>query len=129
MKYFVSLIIISFPLLVCAQTGRQVYGSYCAGCHGAQLQGGAASPLVKTEWKHGGSRRSILNTIRNGIKGTEMASWKGTLSEKQMQAVTDLIVTTQKKPLANKDEKKPLTIQTLKYKLKIENLISSDIHT
>jgi glucose/arabinose dehydrogenase len=130
MKYCFALItIITLPLFSRAQTGRQVYESYCAGCHGPQMQGGAASPLVKKEWKHGGNRKSIVNTIRNGIKGTEMASWKGTLSEKQIQAVADFIIAAQKKPLAKKEAKKPLIVQTSEYKLKIEKLVTSDIHT
>jgi glucose/arabinose dehydrogenase len=130
MKYCIALItIITLPFFLCAQTGKQLYGSYCAGCHGAQLQGGASSPLVKTEWKHGSTRKSIVNTIRNGIKGTEMASWKGTLSEKQMQAVADFIITAQKKPPGTNKDKRPSIVQTADYKLRIENLITTDIHT
>lgn len=130
MKYRITLIvIIAIPLFTVSQTGRQVYESYCAGCHGAQMQGGAASPLIKKEWKQGGSRKSISNTIRNGIRGTEMASWKGTLAEKQIHAVTDLIIAAQKKPLAKKETVKPLIVQTKEYKLKIEKLVSSNLHT
>lgn len=121
--------IIIAPLFVSAQTGKQVYESYCAGCHGAQMQGSAASPLIKKEWKHGGSRKSILNTIRNGIPRTEMVSWKETLSDKQIQAVTNFILASQKKPLSNKELKKPLVVQTADYKLKIENLVNSRLQT
>ena len=127
--WIVTISIITIPFFTSAQAGKQVYESYCAGCHGAQMQGGAASPLIKTEWKQGGSRKSVLTTIRNGIPGTEMASWKGTLTEKQIQAVTDLIVTAQKKPLAKKESRKPLVVQTADYKLKIERLVKSGLHT
>ena len=85
--------------------------------------------LDKKEWKHGGSRKSILNTIRNGIPRTEMVSWKETLSDKQIQAVTNFILASQKKPLSNKELKKPLVVQTADYKLKIENLVNSRLQT
>lgn len=130
MKYCITFIALAIsPFITSAQTGRQIYESYCAGCHGPQLQGGAASPLIKTEFKHGGTRQSIINTIRNGIKGTEMAGWKGTLSEKQIQAVASFIIAARKKPLAKKDDSKPLIVQTSKYKLKIERLITSKLNT
>jgi aldose sugar dehydrogenase len=121
--------LITAPLLISAQTGKQVYESYCAGCHGAQLQGSAASPLIKTAWKQGGSRKSILNTIRNGVPRTEMAAWKETLSDKDIQAVTNFILAAQKKPLSKKEYKKPLLVQTADYKLKIERVVNARLQT
>jgi aldose sugar dehydrogenase len=130
MKHRLALIaVVVTPLFISAQPGKQVYESYCAGCHGAQMQGSAASPLIKKEWKHGGSRKSILNTIRNGITGTEMARWSGTLSDKQIQSVTDFILASQKKPIAKKESKMPLVVQTADYKLNIEKLVTSTLHT
>ena len=130
MKYGVAFIaVVVIPGLLSAQIGKQVYNSYCAGCHGAELQGGAASPLIKKEWKHGGSRKSILHTVRNGIPGTEMAKWTGTLSDKQIQAVTDFILVAQKKSTAKTASVKPLTVQTSLYKLRIEKLVTSKLQT
>ena len=68
-----------------AQPGKLVYQNYCGGCHGAQLQGSVASPLIKKAWKYGGDRNSILRTIRNGIPETTMARWEGTLSAKESE--------------------------------------------
>ena len=67
-----------------AQSGKQVYANYCGGCHGAELQGSRASAFIKKTWKYGGDRNSILNNIRHGIPGTEMAKWEGTLSAKEI---------------------------------------------
>lgn len=130
MKHCIAFVaFITIPFFIIAQTGKQVYTTYCAGCHGVQLQGGAASPLIKKEWKHGGTKKAIMTTIRNGVKGTEMASWKGTLSEKQMQAVADFIIAARKHPVAKNEFNKPLVVQTSGYRLKIERLITTDLHT
>jgi glucose/arabinose dehydrogenase len=125
----IMLAIVFSPLFAFAQSGKQVYELWCGGCHGPQMQGGAASSLIKKEWKHGGNRRSILNTISNGIPGTEMAKWAGTLTDKQIQSVADFILTAQKQPLTKKESKKPLVVQTRDYKLKIEKIVTQDLHT
>jgi aldose sugar dehydrogenase len=64
-----------------AQHGGEVYKSYCAGCHGNQMEGASASALIKDDWQHGGDKNSILNTIKRGIPGTEMITWESILSE------------------------------------------------
>ena len=109
--------------------GRQVYTNYCGGCHGAELQGSRASPLVKKTWMHGGDRNSILKIIRNGIPGTEMAKWEGILSKNEIEAVTDYIVSMQGKPIGKNETVKPLTVDTKLYKLKIEKLFTQGINT
>jgi aldose sugar dehydrogenase len=130
MKHRIFILAVVFsPLFVRPQSGKQVYETWCAGCHGLQMQGGAASSLVKKEWRNGSDRRSIINTIRNGIPGTEMAKWAGTLADKQIQSVTDFILAAQKKPLTKKESKKPLVVQTRDYKLKIEKLVTHDLQT
>src|SRR5687768_12992215 len=81
-RYFklFSIAVVSFTISAysSAQPGKMVYQNYCGGCHGAQLQGSIASPLIKKTWKYGGDRNSILKTIRNGIPETTMARWEGT---------------------------------------------------
>src|SRR5215204_3938578 len=112
-----------------AQLGRQVYTNYCGGCHGPQLQGSRASPLVKKTWMHGSDRNSILKIIRNGIPGTEMAKWEGILSTNEMEAVTDYIISMQGKPIAKDETRKPLTVDTKLSKLKIEKIFTQGINT
>jgi glucose/arabinose dehydrogenase len=112
-----------------AQTGEKIYANYCSGCHGSKLQGSAATPLVKTNWKHGGDRKSIINSISNGIPGTEMAKWEGILSAKDIEAVTDFILAAQKKPVQKTSVSLPLVIPTKDYQLKIEKLITSGLDT
>jgi aldose sugar dehydrogenase len=130
LKYFLVVItscVASFSSS--SQSGAQVYGNYCGGCHGAQLQGSSASPLIKKTWKHGGDRNSILKSIRNGIPGTEMAKWEGTLSAGEIEAVTNYVLKAQVGPLAKTETKKPLTVNTQLYKLKIEKVFTQGIKT
>jgi hypothetical protein len=91
------------------------------------LEGSAATALIKKTWKHGGDRNSILKTIRNGIPGTEMAKWAGTLSAKEIEAVTDFILKAQESPEVVKKNEQPLTVATKEYTLRIEKLITHGI--
>ncbi|MEJ7557964.1 MAG: PQQ-dependent sugar dehydrogenase [Pedobacter sp.] len=104
--------------------GALVYQTYCAGCHGKQLEGAAAASLLNKELKHGTDRQSILRTVHNGIPGTEMMKWAGVITEKEIASVTDYILAVRKSPeLAQPKTEKPSEINTKHYKLKIERLI------
>ena len=78
-----------------AQKAKQTYMSFCAGCHGANLQGGVASALIKKEWTHGGDRNSLIKTIRDGIPNTTMLSWKAAIPAKDIEAIADFILQAQ----------------------------------
>lgn len=125
--YFSSIIILTVSFTARAQPGEEVYATYCAGCHGHELKGGSASPLIKTDWKHGGDRKSILNSIENGVPGTEMARWSTTLSDEEIKAVTDYIVAAQKRPIKKNKTPKPTVVTTKKYQLKIDKVISEGL--
>lgn len=108
--------------------GALAYQNYCAGCHGKQLEGAAAPALVIKELKHGADRKSINNSIHNGIPGTEMMKWSGVISDKQIDALTDYILAVRQAPeLAKAKNEKPLSINSKEYKLKIEQLITKGI--
>ncbi len=110
-----------------AQNGQIVYKTYCAGCHGAQLQGSAGPALIKKEWKHGGDRNSLLKTIRNGVPSTEMIKFEGVLSAKEIEAVTDFIVNMQSSPELVKKTDLPLRVETKLYNLRIEKLVTEGL--
>lgn len=112
-----------------SQSGEQVYKSYCAGCHGAQLQGSVATALIKKDWKHGSDRASIIKTISDGVPKTEMAKWSSVLSSKDIEAVADYIIAAQKNTSIVKGQQMPLDVQTKLYKLKIEKLVTSGLST
>lgn len=128
MKNSLLLILLWIPAYVHAQTGEEVYRSYCAGCHGGQMQGSVATALIKKDWKHGSDRNSIIKTIRDGVPDTVMAKWGSILSAKQIEAVTDFIIKAQTSPELAKQAAKPLTVSTKHYKLKIEKLITTGVN-
>ncbi len=71
-------------------TGARVYAANCAQCHGATGAGDgwAAHQLTvpPTNFRQQKSANA-LQTIRDGVEGTMMASWSSRLSEDEMMAV------------------------------------------
>ncbi len=68
-----------------------VYDQRCVACHGRSLEGGAASSLVDDEWKFGGDDAHVVETIRDGRKGTAMVAFKDVLTEEQIWQLVVLI--------------------------------------
>ncbi|HEX6225179.1 MAG TPA: PQQ-dependent sugar dehydrogenase [Chryseolinea sp.] len=124
-------LIIGFILslaVVSAQDGAAIYATYCAGCHGAQLQGASAAPLIKTDWIYGRSKGMIFRNIKFGIPGTEMIGWGKALNEEQITAVTDFVMASQTLP---PDARRPVpgTLKTKDYTIKVEELVTTGIRT
>jgi glucose/arabinose dehydrogenase len=61
-----------------------LYTATCAGCHGVDRTGGRAPSLFDDEWIHGSDDETIVKNIENGIPNTEMAPFKGALTEPQI---------------------------------------------
>ncbi|MBX9648006.1 MAG: cytochrome-c oxidase, cbb3-type subunit III [Xanthobacteraceae bacterium] len=62
--------ILSDPVLmkIVRETGRPLFGSNCAVCHGTDAKGGKGFPNLTTpSWQWGGGPENIANTIRVGI--------------------------------------------------------------
>jgi len=110
------------------ETGKGLYKAYCAGCHGAELQGNSAAALIKEEWKYGRSRGSISRNITYGIKGTEMAAFGNILGDEDIKALVDYIIKVQKIP-PSEDRPVPPIVETKDYIIKIEKVIDQGIET
>lgn len=110
------------------QEGEQIYKTYCAGCHGAQLEGNSATKLIKTDWTYGRGRGALIRNIKFGIPSTEMPAWQSVLTEDEIHAVVDFIIAAQETP---PDAIRPIPnqITTKDYILKIEKLIEEGIQT
>ena len=70
-----------------SDTGRMVFGSTCAGCHGLDGRGGEKGPNIAT--RPGISRRSddeILAILRHGVPAAGMPAFSG-LGDAKLQAV------------------------------------------
>ena len=110
------------------QDGATIYNTYCAGCHGTQLQGASATPLIKTDWKYGRANGSISRNIKFGIPSTDMVAWGKVLNDEQIKAVTEFVVASQTVP---SDARRPIpaTLTTKDYTIKVEQLVSAGLRT
>ena len=52
--------------------GGRIYRSHCAECHGLNGEGGRGPDLTLGVFRHGAEDEDLLNTIMDGIQGTEM---------------------------------------------------------
>jgi mono/diheme cytochrome c family protein len=85
------------PAGVDLAAGEQIFATNCATCHGPKGAGDgpAASALnprptnmAAGPYKHVGDFDTWKGVIANGVPGTGMAPWSGTLSEDQINNVT-----------------------------------------
>lgn len=128
--WLISTAFVATPNQLVAQdgAGAEVYRTYCAGCHGAQLQGGSGGTLIKTDWTYGRGKGAMIRNIRFGIPGTEMAAWGNVLSDEQIRAVADYVVEAQSVP-PNAQRPIPTELTTEKYSLEVEELVSEGLNT
>lgn len=104
------------------------YQTYCAGCHGAQMQGGQYSPLRKTDWMYGGNRAGMLRTVMYGVSGTDMAAWSKVLPKQEIEALVDYIIGS-RDTLPAEPPAKPDSIQTADYLVHIETVIAEGFNS
>ena len=67
-------------------TGAEYYRLRCAECHGDYGEGGRGPNLADGVYYHGGTDDDLLDTIQNGIRGTEMPGF-GSSRERLRQVV------------------------------------------
>jgi cytochrome c oxidase cbb3-type subunit III len=74
-----------------AANGREVYAALCAECHGERLQGATAVSLANPVFLATASDGFIRYAIAEGRQDTLMASFRGALSEAEIDDVTAYI--------------------------------------
>lgn len=81
--------------------GRRIYQANCAVCHGEQGRGdGLAasslnprpSDLTNGPFRHTANFEGWFEVISNGVPGTAMAPWSGTLTEDELFNVTAFVL-------------------------------------
>lgn len=70
-----------------SQKGEKVYEDACAGCHGADGQGGVGRKLKPNEFIQKSTNAEVLHLLFTGREGTAMRSFKGQLTEAQLADV------------------------------------------
>lgn len=70
----------------------KLYQTYCASCHGVELQGAEGPSLVDSKWIHGEpTRANLVKIISKGVPDKGMPAWGGTLSAEQIAQVADYV--------------------------------------
>ncbi|GAA3975787.1 cbb3-type cytochrome c oxidase N-terminal domain-containing protein [Hymenobacter antarcticus] len=82
-------------------TGKSIYATNCAPCHGANAEGKVGPNLTDEFWLHGGEVNHVYKTIKFGIPSKGMVAWKGKLSGKQILQVTSYALSLQGSRPAN----------------------------
>lgn len=75
--------------------GKEIFTSLCATCHGPMGEGKVGPNLTDAYWKHGGDIKDIFKTVKLGVSGTGMKSWKADMSPMVMAQVSSYILSLQ----------------------------------
>ncbi len=75
--------------------GQTIYTEKCVACHGAQGEGGVGPNLTDAYWLHGGDIKAVFSVIKHGVPEKGMISWKATLKPKEIQDVSNYILSIQ----------------------------------
>lgn len=73
------------------ENAEKLYRSFCASCHGSQMQGVMGPSLVDKHWVHGASAEEIASIIKNGVPKKGMPAWQRSLTDAQIKALVILI--------------------------------------
>lgn len=85
-------------------TGKSIYTTNCAPCHGTEGEGKVGPNLTDEFWLHGGEINQVYKTIKFGVTSKGMVAWKGKLAGKQILQVSSYIESLQGSKPANAKE-------------------------
>ncbi len=86
------------------ESGKAIYSSNCAACHGQEAQGTVGPNLTDAYWLHGGDVNDIFKTIKFGVPAKGMVPWQGKLTKDQILEVSSYILSLQGSNPANAKE-------------------------
>jgi cytochrome c oxidase cbb3-type subunit 3 len=75
------------PSAVAGGAGAEIFGQYCAACHGASATGGIGPDLTDATWIHGGTLADITRTITEGVPEKGMVTWGPILGPEKISTV------------------------------------------
>ncbi len=101
--------------------GADIYATYCAQCHGPNLEGGQVPGFLDGMWNYGSGRGLHRNNIEFGIPGTQMIAWGQVLNGDQIDAVLDFILAKEEEMGVEPPPPKPRS-ETEHYTLRVEVL-------
>ncbi|HRH38595.1 MAG TPA: cbb3-type cytochrome c oxidase N-terminal domain-containing protein, partial [Flavobacteriales bacterium] len=72
--------------------GASIFKQNCATCHGQLGEGTAGPNLTDDYWLHGGGITNVFTTVKYGVMGKAMKSWKDDLKPLEIQAVASYVL-------------------------------------
>ncbi len=72
-------------------SGKAIFISTCAPCHGEHAQGNVGPNLTDDYWLHGSKINDLFKTIKYGVLAKGMPTWEKQLSPKQISDVANYI--------------------------------------
>lgn len=82
-------------------SGKTLFGTNCAPCHGPEGSGVVGPNLTDAYWLHGGSLKDIFKTIKYGVQEKGMKPWKDDFSPVQLAQLASFVKSLQGKKVAN----------------------------
>ena len=76
-------------------SGKEIFVSKCAACHGQIGEGGVGPNLTDEYWLHGGTINDIFKTVKYGVPEKGMIAWQATLKPNEIQSVSNYILSIQ----------------------------------
>ncbi|NIS79019.1 MAG: c-type cytochrome [Anaerolineales bacterium] len=73
------------------EDGPELYAMYCAGCHGAEGEGGIGPSMRSNDFVTQQTDEALATLILDGRPGTSMTSFEGRLDLNQVQAIIALL--------------------------------------
>ena len=107
-----------------------LFAEQCAGCHGSDLAGGRAPSLFDPKWLGTVDDARMINSIKNGVRNTEMEGFKQLSDEQIWQLITYIRTQTgalNPRPPYN-DAPDGLVIKSEKQAFKVE-VLTKDVFT
>lgn len=108
--------------------GQQTFLTHCASCHGRDLRGTSAPPLLKTEWLYGNKPYQMRKTVKYGIQGVDMPAFAALLTDDEIGAVVKYVIHAQDEPPSQQREI-PETVRTADYELRLEQVVTEGLET
>ena len=70
--------------------GRVLYVQTCQACHGGEARGDRGPALAAGNFRHGGEDTDLFQTIRNGVRGTQMPAFSALPTDNIWRIITYL---------------------------------------
>ncbi len=74
-------------------SGKRIFQSKCATCHGMFGEGGIGPNLTDSYWLHGGQFMDVYRTVRDGVPTKGMLAWERQLRPAELLAVSSYVGT------------------------------------